>query len=324
MKLRSRQTLTYTITGLTLIVLACIDIHIGAIKLSTAEIIHAITGHSGEAVQAIILKLRLPRIITAILAGAGLAISGAQMQTVFRNPLADPHILGVSAGAGTGVAIATITLGTGLVTSIAASIGAICICLIIIWISTKMRRASELLIAGVMLGFIMSAITSVIEYQANETSLKIYWNWAAGSFSGNSWPEIWTMFIAIVIGLLVSILQNKGLSLLLFGDDYATSAGANVRKIRFMSMLSCSIITGAVTAFCGPIGFVGIVAPHIAKAISGQAAMKTILPLSLMTGATICVAGDILSQLWKTPIPVGSTIALIGIPIILLVMRKHS
>ena len=132
------------------------------------------------------------------------------------------------------------------------------------------------------------------------------------------------MFISIVIGLLVSILQNKGLSLLLFGDDYATSAGANVRKIRFMSMLSCSIITGAVTAFCGPIGFVGIVAPHIAKAISGQAAMKTILPLSLMTGATICVAGDILSQLWKTPIPVGSTIALIGIPIILLVMRKHS
>ena len=169
MKLRSRQTLTYTITGLTLIVLACIDIHIGAIKLSTAEIIHAITGHSGEAVQAIILKLRLPRIITAILAGAGLAISGAQMQAVFRNPLADPHILGVSAGAGTGVAIATITLGTGLVTSIAASIGAICICLIIIWISTKMRRASELLIAGVMLGFIMSAITSVIEYQANES-----------------------------------------------------------------------------------------------------------------------------------------------------------
>ena len=279
MSKKERLALTYTISVLALLVLALLDLHVGAVKLSSGEIFQTLTGTADSRIAAIVNSLRLPRLLTAILAGIGLAMSGSVMQAVFRNPLADPHILGISAGAGTGVAIATLcTAGTGIALSISAAAGAFCMSLIILWISLRTRRASALLITGVMLGYIMSALTSVIEYQANEMRLKMFWNWSAGSFGSSGWTELQIMTVALIAGFLISLSLSKGLSLLLFGDDYAASAGANVRKIRVLSMLGCSLMTGAVTAYCGPIGFVGIVSPHIAKAFSGQAVMKHIIP----------------------------------------------
>ena len=311
MSKKERLALTYTISVLALLVLALLDLHVGAVKRSSSEIFRALTGTADSRIAAIVNSLRLPRLLTAILAGIGLAMSGSVMQAVFRNPLADPHILGISAGAGTGVAIS-------------AAAGAFCMSLIILWISLRTRRASALLITGVMLGYIMSALTSVIEYQANEMRLKMFWNWSAGSFGSSGWTELQIMAVALIAGFLISLSLSKGLSLLLFGDDYAASAGANVRKIRVLSMLGCSLMTGVVTAYCGPIGFVGIVSPHIAKAFSGQAVMKHVIPLSCIMGAVICLGGDILSRVWETPLPVGSTIALIGIPIIFLILRRQN
>ena len=325
MSKKERLALTYTISVLALLVLALLDLHVGAVKLSSSEIFQALTGNADSRIAAIVNSLRLPRLLTAILAGIGLAMSGSVMQAVFMNPLADPHILGISAGAGTGVAIATLcTAGTGIALSISAAAGAFCMSLIILWISLRTRRASALLITGVMLGYIMSALTSVIEYQANEMRLKMFWNWSAGSFGSSGWTELQIMAVALIAGFLISLSLSKGLSLLLFGDDYAASAGANVRKIRVLSMLGCSLMTGVVTAYCGPIGFVGIVSPHIAKAFSGQAVMKHVIPLSCIMGAVICLGGDILSRVWETPLPVGSTIALIGIPIIFLILRRQT
>ena len=246
------------------------------------------------------------------------------MQAVFRNPLADPHILGVSAGAGAGVATAVMLsashsslLDSGLAISSAAAVGAMAVSLIVLLLSLKIRRSSEMLIIGVLAGFITSALTSVIAYQTDDSRLKTYWSWAAGSFGNSTWSSVEIMAAALVIGFVVALWQSKSLNLLLFGDEYACASGANVRLTRIVTMFGCCITTGAVTAFCGPVGFVGIIAPHIAKKISGQSSMRTVLPLSLFTGAAISLAGDLLTQIFPTPVPAGSTIALIGIPLIL-------
>ena len=321
---RHRLALTYLLTGLVLLAAAAFDLCTGAVHLTPAEIFGAVTGSADSRTASIVLGLRLPRILTAMLAGAGLAVSGALMQTVFRNPLADPHILGVSAGAGTGVAVATVlSAGTGIVISISAAAGALCTALLIIWISSRIRRASALLVTGVMMGFILSALTSAIEYQADEMHLKMFWNWSAGSFEGCGWNGICLCAAALAAGSMIAMSQSKGLSLMLFGDEFASGAGADVRRIRFLSMLACSIMTGTITAFCGPIGFTGIVAPHIARSAGGKSALKHVIPLSILTGAAICTAGDILSRIWKTPLPAGSATALIGIPLIFFIIRKY-
>ena len=319
------------IWGLSLVVLAVLvilDLMTGQAGLGIKEIAGALAGGLDESVPAsvIVWKLRMPRIVTAIIAGAGLAISGAQMQAVFRNSLADPHILGVSAGAGTGVAAATMLAGaaglSGIGTTVAAASGAMLMALIIMGIASRVRKSSALLIAGVMLGYITGAVTSVIQYQADESRLKAFWSWSAGSFSGNTWNEIGIMAVALAAGFILSMLDNKRLSALLFGDDYAAASGINAERTRGFAMLSCCIVTGAVTAFCGPIGFIGIVAPHLARMISGHSAMSIVLPLSLVSGAVMSITGDLLSQLFRTPIPVGCATALIGIPIIFLILSK--
>ena len=317
-----------------LILLIVLDLFTGSADIGIRDMLHALTGGIDGISSVILLRLRLPRIVTAVIAGSALAISGAQMQAIFRNPLADPHILGISAGAGTGVAALTLMAGilphsgwlasSGIGITLAAALGAGCISMVIMWIATRVRQASALLITGVMIGFVMSALTSIMEYQADESRLKAFWSWSAGSFSGNSWNEAAIMASTLVIGIVIAISRSKALSVLLFGDDYAAAAGVNAKRTRSMSMLGCCIMTGTVTAFCGPIGFVGIVAPHAARLLSGRSSMQTVLPMSLLTGASISVAGDFLSQLPDSPLPVGSTIAIIGIPFIFMMLYNSS
>lgn len=309
--------------------LAIIDLFTGSANLSGRDICDALLAGpaaDGNSALTIIWKIRLPRILTAVIAGSGLAICGTQMQALFRNPLADPHILGISAGAGTGAAIASavagFTTGSAIGMTAAAATGALIMSMIILGISSRVRSSSVLLITGVMAGFVMSALTSMIEYQASESQLKMYWNWAAGSFSGNTWSGIGTMACCLVTGSMLAAVVGKGLSAMLFGEEYAESAGVRTGRTRALSMLSCCLITGSVTAFCGPIGFIGIVAPHIVRAFSGKSSMQTVLPLSLICGAILSLAGDILSMIWSTPLPAGSTIAFLGIPVIFLILRN--
>ncbi len=296
-----------------LIVLLGLDLCIGGGSFSLA------TG-------AILWKLRLPRALTAVIAGGALAASGAQMQAVFRNPLADPHTMGVSGGAGLGSAIPTMALGTsaafftGFTVAVAAFLGAAVAAFLVVAVSARFRSVTTLLVFGVMLGFIFSALSSVLQYTAGEESLKLFYSWMAGSFSGCRYLEILLMAGALVIGLALAFCNGKGLDIILFGEEYATLSGASTRRILVLSMLSCCLMTGTVTAFCGPLGFVGIVAPHIARRLTGSSVHRQVFPCSLTTGATLALAADILANTWPIPLPVGSTLALIGIPLILVIL----
>lgn len=282
--------------------------------------------YGGRADTDIMLRLRAPRIATALLAGAALAMSGAQMQSIFRNPLADPHIMGVSAGSSLGAAIATMSggpaSGSGISIAVAAFIGALCSAMIILAVSRKFRHASTLLIFGIMLGFIVNAIVSILQFTTDAESLKIFYSWSAGSFSTSTWPQIGIILGAVILGSGIALTNRKGLDIILFGDEFAEMAGADTGRIRLSAILSSCIMTGAVTAFCGPLGFAGIVAPHIARAAFGTSSHSTVLPAALMTGAFISIGADLVSQLSPVPLPTASTMALIGIPIILFILIK--
>ena len=273
-------------------------------------------------------KLRFPRALSAILAGASLSLAGAQMQAIFRNPLSDPHIMGVSSASGLGAAIAVTAAGGsaalfyGVPLAVSAFAGAILGSLIILAISRKTENTAVLLIAGVMLGFVFNAVSSLLQYTSSEESLKVYFSWAAGSFEGNRPGELAVMAIALAVGTVLAIINRRGLDVILFGDDYAVLAGANVKRIRTLALTSSCLMTAAVTAFCGPIGFVGIIAPHITRALIGSSVHGRLLPSCLLTGAVIGVAADLLSRIWTVPVPAGSTMALIGIPVILYLLLK--
>lgn len=279
----------------------------------------------------VLWKLRLPRAVTAILAGAALALAGTQMQSVLRNPLADPHIMGVSSGAALGAASAimagnlTVTSPPdmhGIPTAVAAFIGALATSALISTISRKFRHAGTLLIFGVMLGYIINAVISILQFNSDAESLKIFSNWSAGSFASTDWSEISIILIALVIGGIIARQNAKGLDIILFGDEFAAMAGADAGKIRMHAVLSCSILTGAVTAFCGLLGFIGIIAPHIARSIIGSSSHKLTLPATMLTGSILALSADMLSQLSPAPLPIASTLALAGIPIILYILLK--
>ena len=357
----------------------------------------------GNAPAEVFWLLRIPRTLTAVLSGALLALAGAQMQAVFRNPLADPHIMGVSSGAGLGAAIATlagarifhsitspagragagdmagnIIAGTGGVGDMtgniiagtagagdmtgniiaetggvgdmtgniiagtaairpdidgilqgislagAASLGALLVSLLVIYISRKVKGTDTLLIFGVMTGFAVNAIISILQSGADPESLRIFYSWSAGSFTNCNYTGIAVITAAGIIGSCLAFNRTKGLDILLFGDEYSSLSGAMPEKIRWVSLTGCCIMTGAVTAFCGPIGFVGIIAPHIARRITGTAVHRIVLPVSMATGGACAAAADILSRATPVPVPAGSTMALIGIPVILYIMLRNS
>ena len=296
----------------------------GIIGLAVLVVLAAADLLCGGAADSEVLRLlRAPRVATALLAGAVLALSGTQMQSIFRNPLADPHIMGVSAGASLGAAIATmsaISPSGGLSVALAASVGAMASALIILLASKKFHSASTLLIFGIMLGFIVNALVAILQFSTDAESLKIFYSWSAGSFSTTTWSDIITLAIAVLIGTALAIAGRKGLDIILFGDEFALMAGAKVGNIRLTALLSCCIMTGAVTAFCGPLGFVGITAPHIARWMFGTSSHKVIIPASILTGGIISIAADLISQLSPSPLPTASAMALVGIPVILYIL----
>lgn len=281
----------------------------------------------GPADAQVLGLLRAPRMATALLAGAALALAGTQMQSIFRNPLADPHIMGISAGASLGAAIATMSSASAGVFPIViwASAGALASALAILLASRKFHSASTLLIFGIMLGFIVNALVAVLQFNTDAESLKIFYSWSAGSFTTTTWTDILIIGGALTAGTAIACIGCKGLDIVLFGDEFAQMAGAKVSEIRLSALLSCCIMTGAVTAFCGPLGFVGITAPHIARWMFGTSSHRVIIPASLMTGGIIGLTSDVLSQVSPAPLPAASTMALTGIPIILYILiRKPS
>lgn len=283
----------------------------------------------------IIWKSRFPQTITALVAGAGLSISGLQMQTVFRNPLAGPSELGISSGASLGVAFIVLLsgnlAGTALsslgffgevAVSVAAIIGSMAVMLIIIAISQRVRGNVILLIIGVMIGYIATAIIGVLKFFSNDEDVRAYVIWGLGSFSKVSGNQVYTFFYIMIILIPLSFLLIKTLNLMLLGDGYARNLGLNIKKAR-LTIIACScIITAIVTAYCGPIVFLGLAVPHLCRTLFSTSDHRILMPAVTLTGASLALLCNLIARMpgFEGALPINSVTALIGAPIVISVL----
>ena len=287
----------------------------------------------------IVLDLRLPKAITAVLAGAALSISGLMMQTLFRNPLAGPYILGVSSGASLGVALFTMlggltlnlfnsqllsTLNSPLSTIMAAIIGSTVVLLLMLALSRKVKSSVSLLIVGLMVGSLASALIGVIQNFADPDSLKLFIVWTLGSLSGVGWGEMQVLLPIMVIGLVLSVVLVKPLNGLILGEDYARSLGIHIDRVRRGIVVTTGLLAGGITAFCGPIAFIGVAVPHIARKLIGSTNHNWTLPTCALVGANLILLCDLLSSLFVYPLPISTLSALVGAPVIIyVIVKKH-
>ncbi len=314
------------------------DLLLGSVHIPVKNILQALyTGNSGkEEWNLIILNFRLPKAITALLAGVALSVSGLQMQTMFRNPLAGPDVLGISAGASLGVAIVVLGFSTflgvaieGLVANwlivIAAWAGAGLVLFLIFIVSLRISNIMTILILGILIGGISIAAVSIMQYFSNEVLLKSFLIWSMGSLSNVSGLHLWVLAPSIALGLFISIVTIKMLNLMLLGENYARSMGLNIRMTRLLIFLSTCILAGSITAFCGPISFVGIAVPHVCRMIFKTSDQKILLFACMMVGACLLFISDMLSQLPGNGVilPLNSVTSLLGIPVVIWIIFRN-
>ncbi len=315
-----------------------IDLLVGSYYISIPEVLKAIfrSENADNQVIMIINQFRIPKAITAVLAGAALSVAGLQMQTVFRNPLAGPYILGVSSGASLGVAL--LVLGTGglmggSIVSAASSwgivaaawIGSGLILLMILLISVRIKDIMTILILGILISSAISSIVNILQYFSNESMLKSFVIWTMGSLGSVTNTQLSVLFPSVIIGILIAFGASKFLDAFLLGENYARSMGMNIRFARMMVFLSTAVLAGSVTAFCGPIGFIGIAVPHIARMVLQSAKHSLLVPGTILTGALMMLVSDIISQLpgSESTLPVNSVTALLGIPIVIWIIVRN-
>lgn len=287
-------------------------------------------------IKDIICNFRLPKATTALLAGVGLSLCGIQMQTLFRNPLADPYILGVSASSGLGVAIFVMggsALGINLNSAAfqtfgiagAAMAGAILLLLLILALSERLKDNLSLLIFGVMISSIASALINLLQYASSESALKMYVVWTLGSFSGLKSGQLLILVLLSVAGIALSVYNIKDLNAIMLGEQYANAAGINTKRIKVRIIVATTLLAGGITAFCGPIGFIGIAVPHIARLIYKDADHRVLVPASAILGGGMMLIADTLSQLpgSGSVIPINTMAALLGIPVIFAIIIKN-
>ena len=284
--------------------------------------------------EQILLHLRLPKMITAILAGASLSVAGLMMQTLFRNPLAGPYILGVSSGASLGVALVTMVATTMPLASrffaassnsllaLAAIVGSIVVMLLVMLIAKRIRSNVTLLIVGMMVGNIAGALVNMIQNFANPDSLKLFIVWTLGSLSGVGWNQMPSLVIGVLLATVLVVMLIKPLNGLLLGEDYARGLGIHVERTRWMMVVASCLLAGSVTAFCGPIAFIGVAVPHIARGVFATSNHRLTVPASALIGANILLVCDILCNLGSYSLPISTMSALFGAPIILWIILK--
>ena len=320
--------------------LLILNISFGSIAIPIKEVLKSLTGSqaSKETWEYIIFNYRLPKAITAILVGMGLSTSGLLMQTLFRNPLAGPYVLGLSSGSSLGVAF--VILGAGYLPSfiatyflssygimLASCLGSFFVLLLVLLVSNKLRDTTSILIVGLMFGSFSSAIVSVLAYFSTAAELQKFTFWSMGSLGNLSWNQILLLLISVIFGLLLSLWNVKSLDALLLGENYAKSMGVNFRKSKFTIIIATSILAGSITAFCGPIAFIGLAVPHIAKIIFQTSSHSVLFWGTLILGSIVMLFCDIVSQLPGTDIilPINAITSIVGAPIVIwLLVRKQS
>ncbi|MDX9929023.1 MAG: iron ABC transporter permease [Bacteroidales bacterium] len=332
---RARYTALFVSLFLTVVILFILDIFLGSVKISPSEVFRVAFAGDDSPASIIILKFRIPKALTAVIAGIALSVSGLQMQTIFRNPMAGPYVLGISSGASLGVALVILgfaplfseKMGTGpgnwLLIS-AACAGAGLIMMVVTFMASRVRDILTILILGIMIGGAISALVTILQYFTSESLLKAYVIWTMGSLSNLTTAQLGTMTLTVISGVIVSVYLIKMLNVLQLGEAYATTTGVNVKLARILVFISTSVLAGSITAFCGPIGFIGIAVPHLARMIFRTSDHRVLLPACILAGASLLLLSDIISQLPGSDkvLPVNAITSLLGIPVVVWVIFR--
>ena len=327
-----RTAILFTVLSLLTAALFTADLLVGSVAVALRDIWAALTGGSCDpAVRDIILKIRLLKAVTALFAGAALAASGLQMQTLFRNPLAGPYVLGISSGAGLGVAL--FLLGAPLlgvsahsfVQSLgiagAAWLGAALVLLIVMAVSRRIKDIMVILILGMMFGSGVSSMVEILQYLSSEAALKSFVIWTMRSLGDVTGGNLALLLPVITAGLVLSVAVIKPLNLLLLGENYARTMGLNVQRTRTLLFLSTVLLAGTVTAFCGPVGFIGLAVPHLARMLFASADHRVLMPASMLSGAALLLVCDLISK--SLALPINTVTALMGIPVVIVVVVRN-
>ena len=324
---------SYILLTILLIVIFIAELAFGSVSLSLPQLYAAlIDPREGDIAAKILWSFRLPKACAALLAGVALSVCGVQMQTLFRNPLADPYILGISSGAGLGVALFVMGFATGtrlwmidLGMATAAWVGALAVSFLVISAAKRLQSTISLLILGIMIGSVGSAFISLLQYLSSAHTLKTYVMWTMGSFSDVGGTGLAIMALLVAAGLMLSVYNIKDLNVLLMGETYAKSLGVNTVAIKRRIFISTALLAGSVTAFCGPIGFIGIAVPHLARMLFKNANHKVLLPATALLGALLMLFADLVSQLpgSQSTLPINTVTALLGIPVIIMIILQN-
>lgn len=333
--IRKRFSLIFTGLIVLLIFSFLLDLFLGSVTIKPLDIVKALFGNSDDVSGKILMQFRLPKAITALLVGIALSISGLQMQTLFRNPMAGPYVLGLSSGASLGVAFVIMGFSSNLSPdaikgignwAIAASswTGAGIVMILIMIISSRVKNIMTVLILGIMLSSAISSVVSIMQYFSNETMLKTYIIWTMGSLGNLTSSQLKVMTISVTIGILISLFSVKMLNAQLLGEEYARSIGLDIKLSRIVVIAGTSILAGTITAFCGPIGFIGIAVPHLARIMFRTSDHKILIPATIFTGAIVMLISDIISQMPGSDnvLPINSVTSLIGIPVVIWVILR--
>ena len=332
------------VTGMVLLLVSILvffflNLLLGSVSIPAGKVWSALWGGATDnPIWAnIVLKSRLPQALTALVAGAGLSVAGLQMQTVFRNPLAGPSVLGVSSGASLGVAFVVLLSGRigGIALSrvgvmgevamtLAAILGAMAIMALIVYVAQKVRGNVTLLIIGVMIGYVATAIIGVLKFFSAEEDVRAYVVWGLGSFARVSGGQVYTFAIIMAILLPLSFLLVKTLNLMLLGDGYARNLGLNIRRSRIEVITCAGVLVAIVTAYCGPISFLGLAVPHLCRAIFRTSDHRVLMPASLLAGASLALFCNLVARMpgFEGALPVNSVTALIGAPVVAWVLFR--
>ena len=322
-----RTTFLFTALGLLTAALFIADLAVGSVAVPLGDVWAALTGGACDpAVSDIILKIRLLKAVTALFAGAALAAGGLEMQTLFRNPLAGPYVLGVSSGAGLGVALFLLgapllgVAGHSFVRSLgvagAAWLGSALVLAVVMAVSRRIKDIMVILILGMMLGSGISSVVEILQYLSSEAALKSFVIWTMGSLGDVTGSQLALLLPVVTAGLALAVAVIKPLNLLLLGENYARTMGLNVQRTRTLIFLS-----GTVTAFCGPVGFIGLAVPHLARMLFASADHRILMPGSMLTGAALLLVCDLVSK--SLALPINTITALMGIPVVIFVVVRN-
>ncbi len=334
---RPRYTYQFLALIIILFICFCANVSLGSVDIPFSDILTSLTGNSDKTTWNVIIReFRLPKAITAILVGSGLGLSGLLMQTLFRNPLAGPFVLGISSGASLGVALLIMgsgvfggVLGAALVSKwsivLASSIGSFLVLLAVLAVSSQVRDTMSILIIGLMFGSITSAVVSVLSYFSSAEQIQQYVFWGFGSLSNLSWNDLLILSSIYILGLLLCLLCAKSLNLLLLGDNYAKSLGLNLKQNRLLIIVATSLMAGAITAFAGPIAFIGLAIPHLTRQLFKTSDHKILLPAVFLFGAITMLICDSISQVPNSDVtlPINAITALIGAPVVIWLLVKQ-